>query len=173
VISGFGALAERRADVRLIVVGDGPMRAACVEQAKALPSSIARRIVFSGAVYAERADLYASADAFAMGARSGTFSIILLEALAAGLPIAAVPWDPSGSAGEHWSLTTMARDRSPAAFAEAIETALGARTPPFLARAQAMAQRYDWSEIAPRVEAIYRRVLGMPSRRSLGARVVG
>jgi len=67
-----------------VVVGDGPERA-----------SLARRYPrahFLGARYGEAlADVYASADVFVFPSRTDTFGIVLLEAMASGLPVAAFP----------------------------------------------------------------------------------
>ena len=67
-----------------VVVGDGPARA-----------DLARR--FPGTVFlgtrrgAELAAIYASADVFVFASRTDTFGLVLLEALASGLPIAGFP----------------------------------------------------------------------------------
>ncbi|MCZ7658278.1 MAG: glycosyltransferase family 1 protein [Xanthobacteraceae bacterium] len=67
-----------------VVVGDGPAR-----------EDLARR--FPGAVFlgarsgAALADIYAAADVFVFPSRTDTFGLVLLEALASGLPVAAFP----------------------------------------------------------------------------------
>ncbi len=67
-----------------VVVGDGPAR-----------TDLARR--FPGTVFlgtrrgAELAAIYASADVFVFASRTDTFGLVLLEALASGLPIAGFP----------------------------------------------------------------------------------
>lgn len=67
-----------------IVVGDGPDRKrleAAYPQAK-----------FLGALEGEKlAEVYASADVFVFPSRTDTFGLVLLEALASGLPVAAYP----------------------------------------------------------------------------------
>ena len=66
------------------IVGDGPARLA-LEQA--YPDA-----VFLGALEGEAlAAVYASADVFVFPSRTDTFGLVLLEALASGLPIAAFP----------------------------------------------------------------------------------
>ena len=120
-----------------------------------LPASIASRVVFLGAVWAERADLYASAHCFALGARKASFSILLLEALAAGLRVAALPGEGTSRAGEHWSLAEMSRSEDPDDYAEALRRALAPSTPGQVAQAQAMARRHDWSVVVPRIRRVY------------------
>jgi 1,2-diacylglycerol 3-alpha-glucosyltransferase/glucuronosyltransferase len=67
-----------------VIVGDGPARAA-LEQA--FPDA-----VFLGALEGEAlARVYAAADVFVFPSRTDTFGLVLLEALASGLPVAAFP----------------------------------------------------------------------------------
>lgn len=67
-----------------IVVGDGPAR---YELERKYPDA-----VFLGAMQGERlADAYAAADVFVFPSRTDTFGLVLLEALASGVPVAAFP----------------------------------------------------------------------------------
>jgi glycosyltransferase involved in cell wall biosynthesis len=67
-----------------VVVGDGPQRA---ELQAAFPE-----VYFAGAHHGERlAAHYASADVFVFPSRTDTFGLVMLEALASGLPVAAYP----------------------------------------------------------------------------------
>lgn len=67
-----------------VIVGDGPARA---ELERAYPDA-----VFLGALQGEAlAAVYASADVFVFPSRTDTFGLVLLEALASGLPVAAFP----------------------------------------------------------------------------------
>ncbi len=67
-----------------VIVGDGPARAAL---ARKYPQT-----VFVGARQGEElAGAYAAADVFVFPSRTDTFGLVLLEALASGLPVAAFP----------------------------------------------------------------------------------
>jgi glycosyltransferase involved in cell wall biosynthesis len=67
-----------------VVVGDGPARAALT---KKYPQA-----VFLGARQGEElAQAYAAADVFVFPSRTDTFGLVLLEALASGVPVAAFP----------------------------------------------------------------------------------
>ncbi|MBV9557525.1 MAG: glycosyltransferase, partial [Pseudolabrys sp.] len=69
-----------------VVVGDGPARAAL--QAK-YPDT-----VFLGARHGEGlAQIYAAADVFVFPSLTDTFGLVMLEALASGVPVAAFPAD--------------------------------------------------------------------------------
>ena len=112
-------------------------------------------MIFLGAVWNERADLYASAHCFALGARKASFSILLLEALAAGLRVAALPGEGTSRAGDHWTLAEMAASDTPEAYAAALQRALVPSAPETVARARAMARRHDWSVVVPRIRRVY------------------
>ena len=67
-----------------VVVGDGPARAALQRK---YPHA-----VFLGALHGEAlAETYAAADVFVFPSRTDTFGLVLLEALASGVPVAAFP----------------------------------------------------------------------------------
>jgi phosphatidylinositol alpha-mannosyltransferase len=155
IIEAFAMVAAGRLELRLLLAGDGPLRGQYEAQVGRLPSSIGSRIVFLGAVWEERADLYASARCFVLAARKASFSILLLEALAAGLRVAAIPGEGTSSAGEHWSLAEMAASTSAADLANAINRALAPAAPEYAARARIMARRFDWSAIVPQIRRVY------------------
>jgi glycosyltransferase involved in cell wall biosynthesis len=67
-----------------VIVGDGPARFALEQK---YPDA-----VFLGALQGEAlAEVYAAADVFVFPSRTDTFGLVLLEALASGLPVAAFP----------------------------------------------------------------------------------
>ena len=67
-----------------VIVGDGPARAALVRK---YPQA-----VFLGALQGEElAKTYAAADVFVFPSKTDTFGLVLLEALASGVPVAAFP----------------------------------------------------------------------------------
>ena len=164
IIDAFARLARDRDDLRLLLAGDGPSRPQYEAQAAQLPESIASRIVFLGPVWAERADLYASAHCYALAARKASFSILMLEALAAGLRVAALPGEGTSRAGDHWSLAEMARSETAASYADALSRALVPPTSESVACARAKAREHDWAVIVPRIKAVYEEALA--ARRS-------
>jgi glycosyltransferase involved in cell wall biosynthesis len=78
------ALLDLKLPGSVVVVGDGPARAALERR---YPHAH-----FLGALYGEAlARVYASADVFVFPSRTDTFGIVMIEALASGLPVAAFP----------------------------------------------------------------------------------
>jgi glycosyltransferase involved in cell wall biosynthesis len=95
LLEGFRLLVERMppGSVRLVVAGDGPARAALERQAGA-------QVTFLGAVDRSRdlPALYASCDAFAYASTTETLGLVVLEAMASGLAVVAVP---AGGVADH------------------------------------------------------------------------
>ncbi|MGD1016149.1 MAG: glycosyltransferase family 1 protein [Roseiarcus sp.] len=78
------ALLDLKLPGSVVVVGDGPARAALERR---YPHAH-----FLGALYGEAlARVYASADVFVFPSKTDTFGIVMIEALASGLPVAAFP----------------------------------------------------------------------------------
>jgi phosphatidylinositol alpha-mannosyltransferase len=142
---------------RLCVVGDGPQRARCQQM---IPSSIRHDALFVGHVdEAEKARYFASADLFIAPNTGGeSFGIVLLEAMASGIPIVAsdIPgfrtvmrdgrqgrFVPAGDAAAlaDGVLTLLANDKLRRAMS---------------AEGRRRAAEYDWPEVADRLEKLYR-----------------
>lgn len=91
VLTAYRAIQRQVADARLIVVGDGPARAAL---AAANPD-----VLFAGVRRGEElASHYASGDLFLFPSLTETFGNVTLEALASGVPVVAFDY---GAAREH------------------------------------------------------------------------
>lgn len=158
-IRAFLRLRASTPRLRLCVVGDGPERARCQGM---VPESLRPDVLFVGQVaQAELPRYHASADVFLAPATSGeSFGIVLLEAMAAGLPVVA-----SDLPGYRSVLTPGRQGRlvppgDAFALAEAAGTLLAG---PALRRAMGeegrrTAQAYAWPVIAERVVDVYRAV---------------
>jgi 1,2-diacylglycerol 3-alpha-glucosyltransferase len=89
LLDAFALLAERIADVRLYIAGCGPYEDRLKERAATLPC--AKRMTFLGAL--DKPDLgsyYRAADVFAFASTTETQGLVLAEAIAHGVPVAAV-----------------------------------------------------------------------------------
>src|SRR4030095_14232102 len=105
-IQAFNQIGASLPDVRLLVAGDGPMRAELEAQ---IAPALRDRVEFIGAVYDERPQILASSSLFLLPARAVGFSIMVLEAFAAGLPVVALPGLGTDRAGDHWVNVVMAK----------------------------------------------------------------
>ncbi len=85
VIDAIAAVSRFRTDCRpfLLVVGRGPRDR---YMARARKAGVGDRVVFAG-VTDDMASFYAASDIFAMPSRFDTFGLVVLEAMAAGLPV--------------------------------------------------------------------------------------
>ena len=166
-IEAFKRIAPSLPDVRLLMAGDGPMREGL--QAR-VPAELRGRVDFLGAVYDERPELLASSSVFLLPARAVSFSIMVLEAFAAGLPVVALPALGSDRAGDHWSNVVMARDDSEVAFSDAVVETLQRDQGERISRGHAIADAFDWTKIGTRILDVFRSVASPPAERISGVR---
>lgn len=158
-VAAFGRLAAARPTVRLIVVGDGPQRSAT----DVLPPDVRARVTMLGVV--PNADLppFERASDVYLGTSIGgeSFGIVLVEAMAAGLPVVAsdVPgYDEVVTDGVEGLLVP---PRDPAALAAAVGTILDDRelSERFATAGLARAATFDWSVVGAQIESIYRQAV--------------
>jgi glycosyltransferase involved in cell wall biosynthesis len=139
---------------RLAVAGGGPERERFEAAARAL--GLAHRVGFCGELpHAELPAAYASADALIFTSASETQGLVLVEALAAGLAIAAV--DVPSTREVAGGMAHLAAPEA-SAMAAAV-TAAVADERPRAARAAA-AQRFDRGRFGARVTDLYAELLG-------------
>ncbi len=149
---------RRRVPARLVLVGDGPERAATAARARAL--GVAGAVGFLGS-RADLAELLPHADAFLLTSESESFGVAALEALCAGVPVFAyrvgglpevVPPD-GGTLVAPFDVDALAAAIHDALAEPGRRAALGRA-----ARAHAVAH-FHRDAILARYEACFRRVL--------------
>jgi glycosyltransferase involved in cell wall biosynthesis len=158
-VEAFNRIGPALPDVRLLMAGDGPMRAAL--EARVAPA-LRDRVEFLGAVFDERPELLASSSLFLLPARAVGFSIMVLEAFAAGLPVVALPGLGTDRAGEHWSNVIMAKENSVDAFAAAVSETLRRDQRERIARGRVIADAFDWENVGGRILDVFQRVAQTP-----------
>lgn len=160
LIRAFLRLRTTHPRVRLCVVGEGPERERCQQM---VPPSLRPDVLFVGAVQeADKPRYHASADVFVAPNTGGeSFGIVLLEAMAAGLPIVA---------GDIPGFRTVMKDGRQGrlvppgdafALADAVATLLANRKlgAAMAADGHRTVAEYDWPVVAQRIVELYRKVL--------------
>jgi phosphatidylinositol alpha-mannosyltransferase len=146
-------------NVRLLMAGSGPRGTAELEAL--VPPDLRDRVEFLGALEDdERPHVYASGDVFVVPARyGGSFSILVLEGLAAGVPVVSTPFVDERYRDSHWKPVKLTRDYSPEAIADGIIEVLSEDPAERVALGSEVVRDYDWSAIVRRIVDVYERVL--------------
>ena len=147
---------ERAEQIRLVVVGDGPLRAFYERR---VPADLAADIVWAGRVNWDRPRYFASADILCTPCNKASFGMVLLEAMSCGVPVVAS--DISGfqllmEHGRQGLIVSPADDDR--AFADGIERLLDnpeeRRRMGCEGRITAV-NNYSWTNVVGRLEAFY------------------
>ena len=157
-VAAFERLAARFPDLSFVVAGDGKDR----DAVHALAEPIRRRVLLLGRVpHAEVPAYLASADAFVSPATGQeSFGIVLVEAMAAGVPVVATDIAGYREVVRDGIDGLLVRSGDPEVLAEALGRVL--EEPDLASRLSAAgrerASGFDWDQVAPRIEAVYREV---------------
>jgi glycosyltransferase involved in cell wall biosynthesis len=90
LLRAFREVALRRPDVLLLMIGGGPAAEDLVREAQQL--GIAGQVIFPGYIGHDRlVDYYRQCDLFVFASKTETQGLVVLEAMAAGLPVVAIP----------------------------------------------------------------------------------
>jgi phosphatidylinositol alpha-mannosyltransferase len=159
-IASFAALRSMRDDVRLVIVGDGPLRS-IVE--RLVPADLGADVVFAGRVNRLRPRYLTSAEILCTPCSLASFGMVLLEGMSAGLPVVAsrLPgFELVMRDGVDGLMVDRADDHD--GFASALDRLL---SEPRLARRMGAAGRqravstFSWPVVCDRLEALYEHVL--------------
>ena len=158
-VRAFGRLAECFPDLWLVVVGDGPERGAV----RTLPPALRARVHAVGRVGDEALPAYyAGADAFLAPSLGGeSFGIVLVEAMAAGVPVVATDIPGYAEVLRPGVEGLLVSPGNPTALAHALKRLL--LDPGLAARLGAAgrvrAKAFSFGEVVPRLEAVYERAV--------------
>jgi phosphatidylinositol alpha-mannosyltransferase len=166
-VRAFDLLARDRPDLWFVVAGDGADRS----RIDRLPGGLRDRVVMLGAVEHERLPRYVAGSAAYVSPALGqeSFGLVLVEAMAAGVPVVA-----SDIAGYR---EVVRRDvdgllvppRDPVALASAAGPVLddAALSDRLRAAGRARAEAFSWRNVMPQIEAAYREALRVAPRGTL------
>ncbi|MGZ8620625.1 MAG: glycosyltransferase, partial [Actinomycetota bacterium] len=153
----FGRLAAGRPELRLLVVGDGPERSVI----DGLPANVRDRVTMLGAVPNVQLPPFEKACDLYLGTSIGgeSFGVVLVEAMAAGLPVIAsdIPgYDEVVRDGVDGLLVP---PRDPEALSAAAARVLDdpALSASLAAAGRDRAASFDWEVVTGRIEALYAR----------------
>ena len=149
--------AERR-DIALLLAGDGDDRPRL--QVKARELGLQNDVVFTGFVPEPlKADYFRLADAFVMASRWEGFGIVLLEALACGVPVVGSTLDGTREALLEGELGAIVDPRDPDALATAILSAVDRVkiVPPGL-------ERYTFPHFIERWQSVVQQIVQLRGR---------
>lgn len=168
VIASVGHLIDRKGhdvviralalmpNASLVIAGEGEMRRELERLAAGL--GLGGRVRFLGAVpHADLCDIYSAADALALGSSREGWPNVLLEAMACGAPAVAAPIWGCGEVIAAPAAGRLAADRSPEAFAAALQKILAA--PPGRAATRRYAERFSWAETAEAMTGAFSRAI--------------
>jgi phosphatidylinositol alpha-mannosyltransferase len=171
MIGAFSALRRTRSDVRLVIVGDGPLRP-IIE--RMVPAELRDDVVFAGRVNRLRPRYLASAEILCTPCSLASFGMVLLEGMSAGLPVVAsrLPgFELVMRDGVDGLMVDRADDE--AGFAAALDRLLD---DPALGRRMGAAGRqralttFSWPIVVDALEALYDDLLGLERPAQLLAR---
>jgi phosphatidylinositol alpha-mannosyltransferase len=155
LFSALSRVAERVPDVRLLLVGDGPLRRWYRSLARRAPCPVR----FLGELSAEEIPhAYRTADVVVVPSTGQeSFGIVHLEAMASGVPIVASDIEGYREILDHGREALLFRNRDAGGLARALIRVLTDRG---LARSMGAigvekARRYSWARIAREIEALY------------------
>jgi phosphatidylinositol alpha-mannosyltransferase len=161
-VRAFERLASEMPDLWFVVAGDGADRAVLGD----LPLASRERVIVLGTVERDRLPRYhAAADAFvspALGQES--FGMVLVEAMAAGLPVVATDILGYREVVDDGVEGLLVPPRDAGALAGALRRVLEERelSKSMGEAGRARAPRYSWEVVGPQVEAVYDEVVGGP-----------
>ena len=163
LLEAFRILRQTRDSVRLVIVGPGDPDRECANLLDAIGAADPESVSVTGAVSSEELPrFYASADVFCSPATGGeSFGIVLLEAMAAGVPVVASDINGYRDVVSHDVHGLLVEPREPSAIANAVARVLNnpALAVGLASAGRDAAARFRWERVASQVEDYYRQCI--------------
>ena len=162
LIEAMAIIHQEMPDVKLVIVGDGAERSRLEELAERL--DLKSCIQFAGQVPQERIpQVMHQADVFALPSLTEGFPVVLLEAMAAGLPIVATNVGGIPDIVEDGVNGYLVNAKSPDEMAEKILMLMqnSVMREKISANNREIAKRYGWDAVTAILERVYQNVLGV------------
>jgi glycosyltransferase involved in cell wall biosynthesis len=159
VIQTYNNLKRNHADIKLVLVGDGPMRAGLEKDNP--------EVIFAGfQTGASLAQHYASGDIFLFASQTETFGNVTLEAMASGLAIVAFQHAAAGELIQSGVNGMLARTHSALDFEMGVQTLLNnqALMQHVAHQACLSARALSWRMIVERTEGVFHHVMHQHSQ---------
>jgi glycosyltransferase involved in cell wall biosynthesis len=158
IVEAFATVADAAPDARLVIVGDGPLMSRLREVAAT--HLIDDRVLFLG--HCDARDLYTAFDVFAICSRKEGLPYVVLEAMAAGLPVAATATAGVELLVEQGVNGEVVPGDDVAALATALGRLLSDATlrTRYAGSARARAARFTVTVMVDETLAVYRAVIG-------------
>lgn len=160
LVRSFALAARRHPDALLVIAGPDDEKLRPGLEALAQQEGVGDRVVFTGLLLGEdKLRALAATDVWALSSHTEAFTIAVIEALAAGLPVLVSPAvnlagdiEPAGAG--------MVSETEPEKFGGALSYLLESegRRSRLGGNAREFARAYDWDALAPRVVALYEQV---------------
>jgi glycosyltransferase involved in cell wall biosynthesis len=145
-------------EITLLIVGNGPNRAALEQLAQDL--EVNDRVRFLGTMPHERmCEVYNAADVLVLASEREGWPNVLLEAMACGTPALASSVGGIPEVIRSPAAGLLLTDRNPQTIADSIKTLL--QDPPARAETRAYAEGFDWSQTTQGEVDLFREILGM------------
>ena len=148
-------------DIALVVVGNGPAYAGMLERCARLMD--AGKLFMVGSASSPE-EYYMAADAYLFTSYHEPFGLVILEAVASGLPILSFPVTGGGGAVEllkEFNAVQVEDGASPAQVGELVEQVLGLSGESTSNRIHAR-EKYSWTQISRQLTGVYEQLASPP-----------
>jgi glycosyltransferase involved in cell wall biosynthesis len=144
-------------DIRLMVVGDGPMRKDLEDLAR--KHEVDRRVTFLGPVqHGKLLEYYNAADALVLASSREGMANVLLESIACGTPVVATPYWGNPEVVADPRAGVLMKERTPSAIAAAVKELLDAA--PERSAVRQYAESFSWEATTRGQIEIFREAVG-------------